>query len=265
MTTTISTTDDFIRALRENPDFHEAARRELLSDELLELPQRFTEYTLSTDKKLEVLTENVNALAVRMAELTEIVAALVRNQERMQSDMQDMRADLKGDIRALHGMYRRQHDDFQNFRGQFAESAARKKVPTITYATGEAIGKELDWDRLMSMKQRRRMVRQHPSVFSSLTAGERISFEEADLIIEALDMSTGGNICYIAVEASYTCNREDVDRARRNAKLLTACTGQNAYAVVTGIRLNDNVKDEVNGDGEDAVVWHQFEERDLGV
>ena len=34
----IETTYDFIRALRENEEFKAAARRELLTDDLLELP-----------------------------------------------------------------------------------------------------------------------------------------------------------------------------------------------------------------------------------
>ena len=50
---TINNTDDLIRALRENPDFHAAARRELLTEELLALPQRFSQYAESTDKRLD--------------------------------------------------------------------------------------------------------------------------------------------------------------------------------------------------------------------
>ena len=37
----ITSTDDFIRALRENQEFLAAARREILTEELLELPNRF--------------------------------------------------------------------------------------------------------------------------------------------------------------------------------------------------------------------------------
>ena len=37
----ITSTDDFIRALRENQEFLAAARREILTQELLELPNRF--------------------------------------------------------------------------------------------------------------------------------------------------------------------------------------------------------------------------------
>ena len=59
MSLVIETTDDFIRALRENPDFHAAARRELLTEELLALPQRFSQYAESTDKRLDDLDRTI--------------------------------------------------------------------------------------------------------------------------------------------------------------------------------------------------------------
>ena len=58
----INTADDFVRVLRENDDFRAAARRELLTEELLELPQRFDEYTLATDGKFDTLENKVDTL-----------------------------------------------------------------------------------------------------------------------------------------------------------------------------------------------------------
>ena len=40
---TISTTDDFLEALRGHPDFHSAARREILTESLIGLPEEITE------------------------------------------------------------------------------------------------------------------------------------------------------------------------------------------------------------------------------
>ena len=53
MVITISNTDDFIRALRENGDFQAAARRELLTQDLLELPREFRGFQERTDERLE--------------------------------------------------------------------------------------------------------------------------------------------------------------------------------------------------------------------
>ena len=43
MAITINTTDDLLEALRGNPDFHSAARREFLTESLIGLPGEITE------------------------------------------------------------------------------------------------------------------------------------------------------------------------------------------------------------------------------
>ena len=53
MNINITSTDEFIRALRENPEFLAAARREILTQELLELPGRFALYSKRTDERLD--------------------------------------------------------------------------------------------------------------------------------------------------------------------------------------------------------------------
>lgn len=58
----IETTDDFIRVLRENEEFRAAARRELLTEDLLQLPGEFRKFRAQTEESLRVLTNNVNDL-----------------------------------------------------------------------------------------------------------------------------------------------------------------------------------------------------------
>lgn len=51
---TINTADDLIRVVRENPEFRAAMRRELLTEELLDLPRRFAEYTETSEERWAV-------------------------------------------------------------------------------------------------------------------------------------------------------------------------------------------------------------------
>ena len=76
------------------------------------------------------------------------------------------------------------------------------------------------------------------------------SFHRADVIVEASDR--GGELCYVAVEVSYTVNGTDSSRAIRNAGLLTRFTGCRSYAVVAGLRRDDRIQDRVDA-GE--VFW----------
>ncbi len=87
---TINTLQDLNRALLENPEWRAEVRRTLLTEELLELPQRFAEYTTSTDRRIDELTQNmivltqrVDALTQRMDELTERVDALTQRMDEL--------------------------------------------------------------------------------------------------------------------------------------------------------------------------------------
>ena len=56
-----------------------------------------------------------------------------------------------------------------------------------------------------------------------IPTGERQSFYQADLVLEARDDE--GVTRHVAVEASYTADRWDSGRALRNAQFLQRCTG----------------------------------------
>ena len=55
----INTVEDFLRVIRQDDELRSAVRRELLTEELLAMPQRFAEYGEATDKKLDRLVDNI--------------------------------------------------------------------------------------------------------------------------------------------------------------------------------------------------------------
>lgn len=67
--TTINTMQDLTRLLRENPDWRDEIRRQLLTEELMELPQRFAEYTKVTDKRLDRIEKKLDSLTGRVDSL----------------------------------------------------------------------------------------------------------------------------------------------------------------------------------------------------
>ena len=66
---TLDTTDDLLRAARENPEFLEASRRDVLIEELLVLPERFAAYASTTDKRLESIEGDLGVLKTDMGVL----------------------------------------------------------------------------------------------------------------------------------------------------------------------------------------------------
>jgi hypothetical protein len=90
-----------------------------------------------------------------------------------------------------------------------------------------------------------------------IPANELRSFRYADLIIEVID---GNQTNYIAVEASFTADQRDTDRALRNARFLTRFTGCPAHAAIASVR-NHRDLDEKFAPGN--VYWHPIPGRDL--
>ncbi len=82
----------------------------------------------------------------------------------------------------------------------------------------------------------------------------------ADLIMEAA--AKDGEICYIAVEISYTANGRDTTRAIRNAEYMTRFTGKRSFAVVSGLHRDDRIQDSIES-GE--VFWHQLTAEELNA
>ena len=70
--TTINTTEDLLRIVRENEEFRDAMRRELLSDEVLELPKRLSLYAEATNLRLDRIDSNLSVLKADVAELKEM-------------------------------------------------------------------------------------------------------------------------------------------------------------------------------------------------
>ena len=85
-----------------------------------------------------------------------------------------------------------------------------------------------------------------------------LSFYRADLIMEALDHDN--NTHYVAMEASYTADARDTDRATRNAGFLTRFTGQPAHAVIAS-RQNDRAVQRLVENN--TVHWFQLTDGDL--
>ena len=60
--TTVNDIADVLRIIREQPEWADALRGALLSQELLELPQRFAEFVATTDRRFAVLESDVAEL-----------------------------------------------------------------------------------------------------------------------------------------------------------------------------------------------------------
>ncbi len=220
----IHTSDDILRVLRENPEWKEAVRREILTEELMNLPARFDQFAAKTEQFIDEQRQ-------------------FNENQRQFNERAEQFMDSTG--RAIDRLRR----DTGNMRASHARVETARDAGGIAHDMGFTIIRTLTSDDLLAM------VRNNDT--ADLADGDLRSFRLADLVVEASDQKAA--IHLIAVEISYTADERDSNRALRNARLLTRFTGHPAHAAVASIRNDDRIREVVESG---QVYWHRLEDRD---
>ena len=288
---TIETDADVVRVIRENPRIlfralHEdpellaEVRRLVLTDEVIAMPAQLAEVIERQDRTEGQLTEVIriqnalletqNKILADQDEMRQTQNALLETQNKLLEGQDEMR----GDIKALHGMYRRQHDDLGRFRGKYAADAARKH----TFKMAQIFAQLRGYNRIISLKrlsedERNELLGQNYDAVEALgfhyTTWD--TFRVADVMVEVTELRGSKPAFYVTAEASFTGDREDARRAAEHAIMLRRATGQDAYAVVAAVRIAQSAQGLffrdaarfIEAGNDDDAFWYQFDERDL--
>ncbi len=320
--TTITTIEDLLRAARDNQEFREAFRREILTDDLINLPQRFEAFASETTKniaensrdikaltqnvaentrnikaltqRVDELTQNVAELTQRVDDLTQIVAENSRDIKALTQSVAENSRDIKAltqivaensrDIKALtqsvaeiRSSHRAEHEALHRFRGSYAIDATRNNRYNIANRFAETRGVSRYRLRTLTPEERDDLFDDNIDAIDLLDTEGNISesFPNGDLIAKISYRKSLDTIFYIAVEASYTVNADDVIRASDHAKLLREVTGHEAFAIVSGVVVNPKIGDEyrqriihdlvayMESERDDVVLWFQLVDRSL--
>ena len=260
---TVNTIQDLLRLLDENPEWVDALRARLLTQELLELPERFSQFAETTNRRFDAIEADMaefKATVERFIDATnKRFDALEASQSRLESALQQFieatnkrfdvnevqHARFEADMKALRS-------DIGVLRGSHARTTAIRKAAGIARGMGLRRTRNLGMDDLYDMID--------AADTSDIHANLLTSFANADLVMEATD--TVGELCYVAAEISYTVHDQDISRASRNSRFLTRFTGRPAFAAVSGESVDDDVQDIIDsGDG----FWYQLTPDDLDV
>lgn len=235
----IATIEDLMQILDENPEWLEAMRARLLTRELLELPEKLTQLaarvdTLAAkmDRFVEATNQRFDRLETKVDGLTTRVDGLETRVDRLETKIDDLTTevgDLTTEVGRLGTRVKSIEDSVGLLKGAHARNAALGEASSIAREMGLLRAKDLSRDDLWTLIDR--------ADLRGIPANQLKSFRRADLIMEATDSE--GEICYIAVEISFTANGRDTTRAMRNAEFLTRFTGKQAHAAVAG-RFRDN-------------------------
>ena len=265
--TPINTLQDLNRALIENPEWRAEIRRTLLTEELLELPQRFAEYTKATDWRLDELTQNmtvltqrVDALTERLDELTQRVDTLTQRVDALTQRFSDYaeatnkRFDdldrkfeaLKEQAVATNRRLDRLETRQDKMWGDWIEAKLPQKMPAI-------VSRVFDVRRPYTVLSARygaasfRGRQFEEDVSNAADAGVITDDDETRLLVTDLivrsQRKSDRSTLWFAVEASGVINRDDVERARQSADAIQKVYSQDAIALVYGYDIRDEERE----------------------
>ncbi len=226
--TTIHTIEDLLSVLDEKPEWVESLRARLLTPELLNLPEKFAQFSAEMNKFVAE-TKKFSA------EMNKFVAETNRRFDSLENRFDS----LENRVQSIQ-------DDVGTLKGAHARSAALREAPFIAGDMGLRWVKDLTPADLWALTDR---------APADIPANELNSFRRADLIVEATNPDSG-EPCYIAVEISFTANGRDTTRALRNAAFLTRFTGRRSYSAIASLRHDHRIEDLIES-GE--VFWYQLD------
>ena len=212
----IRTVERLMQTLDENPQLLEAVRARVLTRELLELPATHARFA----ERVGQLTERLDLLTERVYQIAEQLSELIRQVGRLQNDV--------GAI-----------------KGFITDAVVHRLAPAIALAMGLSLKSNLQGSDLSGIVAGQDL--------DGISFGDLESFLLADLIMET--GNGAGETVYVAVEASYTVDHRDTDRAIRNAAYLTRFTGKPARAAVTGRHKDWNIDGQIEAG---SVLWYEF-------
>ena len=215
MSLIIETTDDFIRVLRENEEFKAAARRELLTQDLLALPKEFSEFKTSTEERFDAVDERFDGIDRRL-------------------DGMDQRFDrVEQDIRSLTV-------SVNDLRGSALELKMPTRLRQRLAATLELTHPRTLWlaEHYVQPPGRaeefaRRI--EHAADMGEITEEEAGRLIDTDMVVRAIN--TAGERVHIAVKASGVIGNRDIGRARQSAGILKKMYRQDSVAAVYGYSI----------------------------
>ena len=225
--TSIPTTADLLRLLREDPDFRDEVRRLVLTQELIELPERFARFEAYVERQF--------------AEIRGDIKRLDEGQAQMRQDITEIRRDITkntSDIGGLKG-------------AEYERRVGRSFASYASMAFRLRSGRGLRRNRLLSSTGSETNSGFLDLIADALDAGsiaesEWIDIQQADAVMSGQD---GGTTVYFVGEFSITVNNSDIDRAITRSAILSKATGCHAWPMVIGETIPDPQRARAEAEG----------------
>ena len=248
--TTINSLDEFLQALDDNPAWRDAVRARILGNELLQLPAPFNAFM----EQQTMFNERVTIFMEHQQEFNERVTIFMERQQEFNERVtvfmerqQEFNERVTVFMERTEARMIRIESDISVTKGGHVRTLLGDLLPDLAETLG--------FDLIGPMP--RQEIIQTARRISNATPRELSSFRQADLVVQ---VARGQETTHLAIEASWTADQRDSDRAVRNARFLAEATGLPAIPVIASVRNTREVTGLIQAG---ALRWYQLEERDV--
>ncbi len=262
----INTTTDLIQLLEENEEFRQAVRHHVLTDELIQLPERFAKFAADqlrfnqqVNQRFDGMDQRLDGMDQRFDKMDQRFDRMDQRFDRMDQrfDKMDQRFDrMDQRFDKMDQRFDRMDQRFDRMdRNIGSIKAGHALISTERNAALIADLLDLEWQRTVKQHELLPIIRT-----LQFSRSERTSFLQADLIMVAVDGD--GIDRYLAVEVSFTADRRDTDRAIRNADFLQRGTALQAIPVIASVYNDRDAQRMVDGG---QVRWFKITDQMMEV
>ena len=254
--TVIHTADDLIHLLNENDEFRQAVRRHVLSDELIQLPERLAKFETRVEGFIadqHLFNEEQRQFNEEQHQFNERVNRRFDSIDKKLEEQRQFNKEQRQFYEEQRQFNQRMETSIGELRGKVARYVVGVHFLEISDGMGfqfKGLLTRLDLGQLIFQRK--------PAETADIPQNDRRSFFRADLVIEVTD--SAGAIHYISVEASYTADQRDTSRAQRNAAILTRLTGHSAHAAIASVRNVREIQPLIDNG---TVYWYALNPNDF--
>ena len=242
---------EFLRLLREDPEFRAEVRREVLSQELIDLPEKFTAFVERTEAfmvRTEAFMERTEAFMVQTQEQFSVVNTRLDRLEGSVERLEGTVERLEGTVGRLEGTVERLDSTVSRIEGTVDRLSGtvgrldgreyeRRVSRTLTGEVSRVLGLRrgrLVYSAAYGLHQSFQDQMEDELDAGRMTQSQWQNLLNTDAVIRAVE---GGKTVFAVSEISVTVHDEDIDRAIERAAIIQEATGLTTYPVVIGSRI----------------------------
>ena len=250
MTSPISSFQDILDALDQDPSLRDQLRRHILTEELLQLPAQFLLLRSDVDElraSMEQLIVRVDRLSEGQERLESTVRQLSEGQERLESTVRQLsegQERLESTVRQLSEGQERLESTTASMGGTLNRlDGTSYEDHAVDFAPRVLRNQfNLSQPRIVARRSQRDELR---DIVLAATGNDLISDAEANQLQSADFIAAGqdqsGSSIYVLAEVSITVQQEDIDRAADRARILESATGITTISAAIGSEIQDSL------------------------